>query len=135
MGPTPELTIFYDSACPLCSREMAQLTEHDRLHKIQLEDLNAPDLSERFPQLNLEAANTILHGLTSDGRLVYGLDVTAMAWGLTGKHCWVKLLRLPLIKPVADKAYLAFARNRYKLSYLLTGEQRCETGSCQIKKP
>ncbi|QIR13687.1 thiol-disulfide oxidoreductase DCC family protein [Shewanella aestuarii] len=128
-----ELTIFYDSACPLCSNEMAQLKQHDPLHKIHLEDLNAPDLAERYPQLDLAKANTILHGLTADGRMILGLDVTAMAWGLTGKHCWIKLLRLPLIKPVADKAYLAFAKNRYQISYLLTGKQRCETGSCNLK--
>ena len=128
-----ELTIFYDSACPLCSNEMAQLKKHDRLHKIHLEDLNSADLLTRYPNLDIEKANTILHGLTSDGKMLLGLDVTAMAWGLTGKHCWVKLLRLPLIKPVADKAYLAFAKNRYNISYLLTGKKRCISNSCSIE--
>ena len=128
-----ELTIFYDSACPLCSNEMAQLKKHDRLHKIHLEDLNSADLLTRYPNLDIEKANTILHGLTSDGKMLLGLDVTAMAWGLTGKHCWVKLLRLPLIKPVADKAYLAFAKNRYNISYLLTGKKRCTSKSCSIE--
>ena len=65
--------------------------------------------------------------------MLLGLDVTAMAWGLTGKHCWVKLLRLPLIKPVADKTYLAFAKNRYRISYLLTGQKRCTADSCSIE--
>lgn len=128
-----ELTIFYDSACPLCSNEMAQLKKHDRLHKIHLVDLNSADLLTRYPNLDIEKANTILHGLTSDGKMLLGLDVTAMAWGLTGKHCWVKLLRLPLIKPVADKAYLAFAKNRYNISYLLTGKKRCTSDSCSIE--
>ena len=128
-----ELTIFYDSACPLCANEMAQLKKNDRLNKIHLEDLNSEDLLTRYPDIDIEKANTILHGLTADGKMLLGLDVTAMAWGLTGKHCWVKLLRLPLIKPVADKAYLAFAKNRYRISYLLTGQKRCTADSCSIE--
>ncbi|WP_394131858.1 thiol-disulfide oxidoreductase DCC family protein [Shewanella maritima] len=127
------LTIFYDSACPLCSREMAQLKHHDRFNKILLEDLNAEDISERYPMLDVERANTVLHGITEDGQWLLGLDVTARAWGLVGKHCWVKLLRLPLIKPIADKAYLSFAANRYQISYWLTGQKRCDNGQCQMK--
>ncbi|MBR9727991.1 thiol-disulfide oxidoreductase DCC family protein [Shewanella intestini] len=128
-----ELTIFYDSACPLCSNEMAQLKSHDSEGRIQLEDLNADDLAERYPMLDIEKANTILHGLTHKGEMLLGLDVTAKAWSLVGKHCWVKLLRLPLVKPFADKAYTAFANNRYKISYLLTGQQRCDSGQCNMK--
>ncbi|WP_418358172.1 thiol-disulfide oxidoreductase DCC family protein [Shewanella basaltis] len=128
-----ELTIFYDGTCPLCLNEMKQLKRHDSLNRIALEDINAADINQRFPDLDVVQANTLLHGLQADGTWLYGLDVTAKAWGLTGKHAWVKLLRLPVIKPVADLAYLAFARNRYRISYLLTGKKRCDTGSCNIK--
>ncbi|MCT8987662.1 thiol-disulfide oxidoreductase DCC family protein [Shewanella phaeophyticola] len=128
-----ELTIFYDGTCPLCLNEMQQLKRYDQLNRIALEDINAADIKQRFPDLDVEQANTILHGLQADGTWLYGLDVTAKAWGLTGKHCWIKMLRLPVIKPVADKAYLTFARNRYRISYLLTGQKRCDTGSCKVK--
>ncbi|WP_282110025.1 thiol-disulfide oxidoreductase DCC family protein [Shewanella algicola] len=128
-----ELTIFYDGTCPLCLNEMQQLKRYDSLNHIGLEDINAADIHQRFPDLDVVQANTILHGLQADGTWLYGLDVTAKAWGLTGKHGWIKMLRLPVIKPVADLAYLAFARNRYRISYLLTGKKRCDTGSCNIK--
>ncbi|MDO6638690.1 DUF393 domain-containing protein [Shewanella sp. 5_MG-2023] len=128
-----ELRIFYDSACPLCSNEMQQLKQHDRLHKIELADLNQDGFAEKYPHIDLEKANKILHAETNHGEILLGLDVTAKAWALTGKHQWVQLLRLPCIKPLADVAYLGFARHRYKLSYLLTGKQRCEDGSCSIK--
>ncbi|MBB1268622.1 thiol-disulfide oxidoreductase DCC family protein [Shewanella sp. SR44-3] len=128
-----ELIIFYDGACPLCRREMDQLKYHDTLDKIQFEDLNAPEINARFPELNTVKANTLLHGLQANGDWLYGLDVTAKAWGLTGKHKWIKLLRLPLIKPVADIAYLTFARHRYRISYLLTGEKRGICDDCKLK--
>jgi predicted DCC family thiol-disulfide oxidoreductase YuxK len=131
---TMELTIFYDSTCPLCANEMRQLKRHDKHDEIHLEDLYSADLHERFPQIDIEKANIILHGLTKDGQLLLGLDVTAKAWGITGKHFWVQWLRKPFIKPVADQAYLFFAKNRYKISYLLTGKQRCNNGQCGLPK-
>ena len=129
-----QLTIFYDGTCPLCCNEMQQLKRFDRLNQIHLEDLNASDINQRYPDLDTVKANTILHGLLTDGRWLLGLDVTVKAWGLTGKHRWIKLLRWPLIKPIADITYLAFARNRYRISYLLTGQKRCADGRCNIKK-
>ena len=128
-----ELTVFYDGTCPLCLNEMKQLKRYDSLDRIKLEDINADDINDRFPDLDVAHANTVLHGLQANGSWLYGLDVTAKAWGLTGKHGWIKLLRLPLIKPLADIAYLAFARNRYRISYLLTGQKRCDNGNCKVK--
>ncbi|GIU51452.1 MULTISPECIES: thiol-disulfide oxidoreductase DCC family protein [Shewanella] len=128
-----ELRIFYDSACPLCSNEMQQLKKHDRLHKIELADLNQEGFEQKYPHIDLAVANSILHAETNTGEILRGLDVTAKAWALTGKHKWIQLLRLPCIKPFADVAYRGFAKNRYKISYLLTGQQRCETGSCNLK--
>jgi predicted DCC family thiol-disulfide oxidoreductase YuxK len=128
-----ELTIFYDGTCPLCLNEMQQLKRYDSLNRIGLEDINAHDINLRFPELDVVRANTVLHGLEADGSWLYGLDVTAKAWGMMGKHRWIKLLRMPVIKPIADMAYLAFARNRYRVSYLLTGQKRCSNGTCNIK--
>ncbi|QBF83750.1 DUF393 domain-containing protein [Shewanella maritima] len=137
-----QLTIFYDSACPLCSKEMAQLKSYDRFNSIVLQDLNAEDINERFPTLDTDYANTILHGWLHSGRssdimedsgeMLLGLDVTAKAWQMVGKHPWIQLLRLPGIKCVADKAYLKFASNRYRISYLLTGQKRCDGDSCSL---
>jgi predicted DCC family thiol-disulfide oxidoreductase YuxK len=127
-----ELTLFYDSACPLCRQEMGQLKRHDRLNRIHLVDINQPQIAEHYPYLDIIKANQLLHGLTADGRWIYGLDVTVLAWQLTGKHAWLKVLRLPLIKPFADAAYLLFARHRYRISYLITGKKRCDKDSCRL---
>jgi predicted DCC family thiol-disulfide oxidoreductase YuxK len=127
-----ELTLFYDSACPLCRHEMLKLKRHDRLDHIRLVDINQPQTAECYPELNLLKASQILHGLTADGRWIYGLDVTVMAWQIAGKYSWLRLLRLPLVKPLADGAYLLFARHRHSLSFLLTGKRRCNKDSCGI---
>ncbi|MGB2287813.1 MAG: DCC1-like thiol-disulfide oxidoreductase family protein, partial [Porticoccaceae bacterium] len=59
-------------------------------------------------------------------------DVTYRAWVLVGKRKWVAVLRWPLIKGFADIGYLFFARNRYTISRLLTGQSRCD--SCNIDR-
>ncbi|CUS49331.1 MAG: hypothetical protein HLUCCO02_04775 [Idiomarinaceae bacterium HL-53] len=125
----PDLIIFYDGQCPLCVREMTHLKVKDKDLKIGFEDILAPDFARRYPDVDVAAANRILHGL-QDGNMIYGLDVTHAAWSLVGKGWLTAPLRWPVLRWFADKAYLFFARNRYQISKLLTGQARCER--CQL---
>ncbi|TRW48828.1 DUF393 domain-containing protein [Aliidiomarina halalkaliphila] len=123
---TTQLTIFYDGQCPLCVREMKHLKRLDKHQQIAFEDILEDDFSARYPQVSVAKANTILHGLTSRGEMLYGLDVTHAAWSLAGRGWLTAPLRWPFIGWVADRAYLYFARNRYSISKLFTGKSRCE---------
>ncbi|MCE2570917.1 thiol-disulfide oxidoreductase DCC family protein [Motilimonas eburnea] len=125
-----ELTIFYDALCPLCKREMKHIKQRDHLNKVALVDINQIDFEQRYPHICRQKANDILHGQTASGEILLGLDVTHQAWSLIGYGKWVSLLRKPLIKPVADKAYLLFAKHRYNISLLLTGKKRLEYQAC-----
>ena len=130
-----KMILFYDGSCPLCVAEMKQLRQLNTHQKLQFEDILLPDFNQRFPDISKEKASSILHGLLTtqtgnEQQLLLGLDVTYKAWNLVGKKKWLKLLRLPVISIIADKAYLFFARNRYRISYLLTGKSRCS--SCSI---
>lgn len=122
----PQLTVFYDGLCPLCVKEIRALQRLDKMGKLQLEDIYADDFHQRFPEVDVIAAERILHGKTAAGQWLTGLDVTVLAWRLVGQHRWLKVLRLPLIKPVADMIYRGFARYRHRLSFWLTGQRRCE---------
>lgn len=111
------LTIFYDGQCPLCTKEMAALKLHDEAGNIQLEDIHQTHFSERFPEINFDQAMQILHGYYK-GKIIYGLDVTCRAWRLVNKHRYLQMLRWPVIKPIADRCYLLFAKHRNRLSRL-----------------
>ncbi|KLV05561.1 hypothetical protein ABT56_11390 [Photobacterium aquae] len=128
---TPKnLTLFFDSSCPLCTKEMHLLKQADSNNLIEIEDILASDFTQRYPDIDPVKANIILHGRLKDGRLLLGLDATAKAWALTGKKTWVQWFRLPLIKPIADLGYKIFAKHRYRISYLLTGKYQtppCKT--------
>ena len=121
-----ELTIFYDGGCPLCAREMRHLQNLDTEQKIAYEDINAPDFNRRFPYVDKLEADQILHGELAGGEMIYALDVTYCAWSLVGKRHWVAPLRWPVIKQIADYAYILFAKHRHRFSSLLTGQPRCD---------
>ncbi len=120
-----KLTIFYDSLCPLCVREMRCLQQRGQ-GVLDFEDIHQEGFTARFPNIDVAEANKILHAQTPDGTLLLGLDVTAKAWALVGNPLF-KVLRWPLIKPVADATYRVFAKHRYRISYWLTGQARCDT--------
>lgn len=121
-----KLRVFYDGSCPLCVAEMKQLAATDRDGHVELQDITRPGFAERFPHIDPVQADRILHGESDDGTQLYGLDVTARAWSLAGKGWRVNWLRWPVIRLVADRVYLFFARHRRRISRFLTGESRCD---------
>lgn len=128
------LTIFYDSYCPLCSAEINQLKAYDSNHRLSFEDIHAVDFAQRYPYIDKVEANKLLHGQLSNGDMIYGLDVTCMAWKAVGKHRWLSILRWPVIRWFSDRAYLFFARHRNTISSLVTGKNKdlnCQ--SCKAK--
>lgn len=120
-----QLTIFYDSMCPLCAREMAQLRHDDEHGRLVFADIHAQGFAARYPHIDPGAADRKLHAQYDDGKMIYGLDVTHQAWALVGRHKWIGILRWPVLRWFADIAYVLFARYRYGISYLLTGQRRC----------
>ena len=130
-----KLTVFYDAHCPLCRREMEHLARQDHKQLLQLENIHAEDFQQRFPHIDVKAANSLLHGELADGQQLFGLDVTHQAWRRVGKGWLTAPLRWPFLRHVADFFYSLFAKHRTRLARWLTAEashDRCETGSCQL---
>lgn len=125
-------TIFYDGLCPLCDKEMSQLKKYNTAQQLQFVDITQDDFAQRYPNLDFHALNERIHGMQEDGSMLIGLDATYEAWSLVGKGWLYAPLRWPIIRFFADKAYLMFARNRYKISYWLTGKERKQS-ACEAK--
>lgn len=129
-----KLRIFYDNHCPLCVAEMRQLKALDENQQLELVALNEPEFIHRYPYIDPIKASRKLHGELNNGELLLGLDVTCTAWSLVGKHKWLKMLRWPGIRYLADGVYLLFARYRSNIAYLLTGKTSCESCSLDINQ-
>lgn len=121
-----KLTLFFDSYCPLCVAEMEQLAKLDKRNILDFEDIHQSNFQERYPSVDPVAADRVLHAMYEDGTMLYGLDVTHRAWQSVGRKAWIGVLRWPIVRIFADLGYHFFARNRYSISWLLTGKRRCE---------
>lgn len=119
------LTLFYDGFCPLCLAEMRKLKSLDKKNNLTFIDIQHPDFSTDYPELDWKALDARIHGQLDNGQMVTGLDVTYLAWKLVGKGWVYAPLRWPVFRWFADKFYVFFAKHRYRISYLLTGKKRC----------
>ncbi|MDA0149853.1 thiol-disulfide oxidoreductase DCC family protein [Vibrio sp. LaRot3] len=126
-----KLTLFYGGTCPLCAKEMQAIRQRDNANMIKTVDIYSDEFSA-YPNIDPDEANRILHAVDGDGKLWLGLDAAYRAWDLLGRGWLYAPLRWSLIKPLADKLYLYFANNRYRISYWLTGTSRCGD-QCRVK--
>ena len=55
------LTMYFDGICPLCVAEVKQLRTLDADGNLRFEDIHAQDFINRYPHINREAANRVLH--------------------------------------------------------------------------
>lgn len=127
----PRLTIFYDGSCPLCVNEIRHLGRLDEYGLLRFADIQQVDFNLEFPFIDRQEANRILLALNQHGKIIKGLDVTYEAWNLVGRGWLVAPLTWRWLRFFADPVYLWFARNRYTISGLLTGQRRCPTGECR----
>lgn len=117
-----DLTIYYDGACPLCSREIAFLRRRDRGRgRLRFVDIAAAD----FDATPLGVAQTELmaqiHGQLADARWLVGMAVLRRAYTAVGLGWLLAPTGWPLLGPLFDAGYRWFARNRLRL----TGRSNC----------
>ena len=114
-----DLTLFYDSRCPLCAAEMRRLAGWDRQGRLAYIDMQGEDFDAGVYGTSYAAMDTELHGLTTDGRMLVGTDAIAAAYSAVGMGWLVWPLRIALTKPLWGAAYRWLARHRYRASRLL----------------
>ena len=105
-------TLYYDGACPLCSREM------DTLRRCTSGGLSLVDIHD-LPVLNhtnidKHALLQTLHIQTADGEWVTGISANVLAWQYTKYGVFFRWLEWPFIKSVARFVYAYWAKVRYQ---------------------
>jgi predicted DCC family thiol-disulfide oxidoreductase YuxK len=112
-----DIRVLHDGECPLCAREVALLRRLDQGRgRIVFEDISAPGFeAARYARSHAELMARI-HGVLPDGSLVEGLEVFRRAWGAVGLGWLLAPTRWPLLAPLAEAAYRAFARNRLRIT-------------------
>ena len=111
-GPAPRVTVWFDGACPLCTREIALMRRLDRRGAIRFVDARSPEADCPLDRADLLARFHAQEG----GRLLSGAAAFAAMWRA-----------VPLLRPlgllaglkgpdrVFEAAYRAFLRVRPRL--------------------
>jgi predicted DCC family thiol-disulfide oxidoreductase YuxK len=121
-----DLEVFFDGACPLCAREVAQLRRLDRAGRIRFTDLAAPGFDAGAAGIAWGDLMDRIHARLADGTIVEGVEVFRRLYTAVGLGWLVAPTRLPGVSQLLDLAYRVFARNRLRL----TG--RCLVPGCRV---
>ena len=112
----PRTLLLYDGACPICSSEMRRLAGLDRRKRLDFVDIAVPGFDAARYGTTREAMMGRMHALAPDGALLVGMDAIRAAYHAVGLGWLLSPTRWPLVRRLADRGYLAFARNRYAIS-------------------
>lgn len=113
--PVQKDTLYFDAACPLCSKEIARLKRSAPESAINLVNIHLLDPGKTDPQLpEKEVLLKTLHLQTQDGRWLTGLDANIYAWRSTPYAKLWRLLRLPGIYWLSQRIYGVWAEVRYR---------------------
>ena len=127
------LQVFYDGACPLCSREIRHYMTRDRDHRLIWIDISLPAFRAADYELDPARLQQVMHTRSADGRVFTQVAAFCAIWEalppglLTTPLRW--LLKIPGMLSLANIFYRLFARNRYRF----TG--RCTPEACSIESP
>ena len=100
--------VFYDGACPVCTREIAMYRKSFAQQDIQWKDVAATDQMVA-PDLSREDAIKRFHVRRADGSLVSGAGAFLAIWRNSGRVRWLAsfLDRQPFLW-VGDRVYAVF---------------------------
>ncbi len=129
--------MLYDSLCPLCRWEVRQLRRLDRAHRLQFEDITAPDFDPTRYGLAMRDVVGTMHGVLPDGTILRGVDVFSRAYRAVGLSFLAWLIEFRLTRPVVKIVYRLFATIRPRLSSFEPGmnsDESCETGTCRVDR-
>ena len=115
--PGRRYTVIYDGHCKVCGRMVKLLTEWDRGHDLEIIPSQTAGVRERFPWIPARAYAESLQVIrTRDGRTWQAAASLEELLNVLPKGRLISwLFEIPFVRPLADRFYRWFARNRYKL--------------------
>lgn len=109
-----QVEVFFDSACPLCHREISFLRWMDRKNQVLFTDIAAADFQPQNYGKTMEELMAEIHGRLPDGSWVLGVEVFRRIYSAIGFRWLVWPTRAPGIRHALDWSYKIFAANRLR---------------------
>lgn len=131
----PKLRIFYDGGCKVCAWEIKKYLKHDSNGRLGTIDINSHDFQAEKYGLDRESVQKYFHVLTSDGKVIAGVDAFIEIWKTLGTPLSSFAARAAKVTPIhllLRLGYRGFVEIR---PYLPRNENlNCDDGTCVIAK-
>jgi predicted DCC family thiol-disulfide oxidoreductase YuxK len=106
-------TVYYDGACPVCSREVQFYQGRDGANSFVWVDVAQADEAALGPGLSRNEALARMHVRRADGTIVAGAAAFAEIWrGMPGLRWLARLMAVPPCGALAELGYRLFLRAR-----------------------
>ena len=114
--PAAERTLIYDGQCRLCVTAREGLERLGEDAGVRFVPYQSEEAASRLGRDYRPGRPDVAFLVEPDGTVGHGLDAfLPLLPGLRGGRVLQTLLRVPLIRPLADLAYRLVARYRYQL--------------------
>lgn len=112
------MTLYFESACPLCAAEIHMLAARNRRQLLRFVDLSQPDAALPCTVVCAQALEKI-HAVLDDGHTLVGVPVFAEAYRRADLPLLAWLFSRPWLCWLLEPAYALFARHRASVSALV----------------
>jgi predicted DCC family thiol-disulfide oxidoreductase YuxK len=113
---SPPLAVVYDGDCGVCTRLARGLRRLDTRGTFEVVTSQAPGVQARFPWIPPDAYRDSLQLVEEGGRNWQGAAAVERILDLLPRGRWITwVFSLPFARPLAERFYRWFARNRYRL--------------------
>ena len=108
--------VIYDGHCKVCGRIVRLLTRWDRDRQLEIVPSQAPGIAARFPWIPARAYRESVQLVGPSGRTWQGAAAVEQILDVLPKGRLITwIFSIPFVRPLAERFYRWFARNRYRL--------------------
>nr|XP_055044471.1 uncharacterized protein LOC129430885 [Misgurnus anguillicaudatus] len=131
-GSSKAIRVLYDGECPICVKEIhfLKFLQKNGAEKVNFVDISLPEYDgSKYEGVSYETAMAEMTVIDENNKVHRGVPAFAVMYSAVGLGWLGMLISFPLIRPLMDRAYGLFAKNRLKW----TGREDCTTGRCMKK--
>jgi len=115
-SPDRRYTIVYDGACKVCQALVRRLVKWDKHAVFEILPSQGPGVRARFPWIPARAYAQSVQLIRRDGRTWQGAAALEQIIDQLPKGKLITwIFSIPFVRPLAERFYRWFARNRYRL--------------------
>jgi predicted DCC family thiol-disulfide oxidoreductase YuxK len=122
-----QLKVYYDGACPICSREMHWLKARAKPELISFVDFSSSDFVNSDSPLTRDDLMREIHAVDSQGQILRGMEVFRAVYCLIGLGWLMAPTGWRGFRGLFDFLYSWFARNRLRMTGRRSGSKCCST--------